>query len=130
MRTFKHVLFWVLFILFMMAAFRHQPFNDVGSPTLIPVGLLIALAYGIYSWFRGRQKFKLPPDLRFRNFKQSQQSADSDLQAHADLVSMCMGDVAKVERLIRYEQSKRPGLGRAQATRAARDRLRYDRWRS
>lgn len=130
MRIFKYVAFWVLFILFVTALVWHEPLNQVG--TVVPVGLIvclvIALVYSLFLWFRDRRNnFKLPPDLRFRNFKQSQQSADSDLQAHSDLVRMCFGDTQKVERLIRHQQSKRPGLTRAQATRMARDQLMYDR---
>lgn len=133
MRNAKSASIWIIFILFVTALLWYQPLNSVGTLITMPVGLiggfLIALAYGAYKWFQGRRKFKLPPDLRLRNFKNSQQSADADLQAHSDLVRMCFGDTQKVERLIRHEQSRRPDLTRPQATRAARDRLMHDRGR-
>lgn len=59
----------------------------------------------------------------FPNFRQAQTQAPHDLQAHSQLVSLCLGDSAKVERLIQYEIEKQPHLNRAEATRYARDRL-------
>lgn len=127
MRSTRYAIFWVLFIVIVTAYAWREPLNYVGTPVIviIPIGFLLWLLH----CERSRNKMlKRSPDLQFRKFKQSQH-ADSDLQAHADLVRMCLGDIATVERLIRYERSKHPGLGRAQATRAARDLLRHDKQR-
>lgn len=43
------------------------------------------------------------------------------------LLERCMGDVAQVERLIAYEQQRRPGLSRSAASDAAVDRWKRDR---
>lgn len=47
--------------------------------------------------------------------------------AEKQLMKRCMGDVAQVERLIAYEQQRRPGLSRAAASDAAVDRWKRDR---
>lgn len=69
--------------------------------------------------------FKPRPVTGFRNFDTATHKASHDLQAHASLVRLCGGDVAKVERLIAVQQCK--GKARAQATRDALDALLYDR---
>jgi len=43
------------------------------------------------------------------------------------LLKRCMGDAAQMERLIAYEQQRRPGLSRAAASAAAVDRWSRDR---
>ena len=125
----KYALFWIFLISVVTALFWRTPLSHVGTPLLVilPVGFLFWLLIRERS---ERKKLKRRPDLQFSNFKRSSQNADSDLQAHSDLVRMCLGDVSAVERLIRYEHSRRLGMTRAQATRAARDRLKYEKQRN
>lgn len=125
MSSWKIALFWAALIAFFTWFFRHAPLNDVGTPVLvvIPFGLILWLAIRSYS---KRSVMKLPPDLQSR-FRTSSIKAPHDLQAHSDLVRMCMGNSETVERLIQFELRKQPKLSRAQATRAARDRLANDR---
>ncbi len=49
--------------------------------------------------------------------------------AYSSLLSACMGDRAKVERLIQYELSRNRSLSRSQAVDSALASLRYDRSR-
>ena len=49
------------------------------------------------------------------------------IDVEADLLSACGGDRATMERLIRYELSRKPELGRTGATLMALSRLRADR---
>ena len=47
--------------------------------------------------------------------------------AEKQLLARCRGDAAQIERLIAYEQSRRPHLTRAAASEAALDRWTHDR---
>lgn len=128
MQNFKYVVFWLLFFVLGVAVFHDVPLNEVGKPFLIifPMGFILWIFIRSRS---NRSVFRLPPDLSSR-FHASRRQSPHDLQAHSELVSMCMGDIGAVERLIQFELRKLPGLTRAQATRAARDRLAYDRGRT
>lgn len=131
MRTFKYVLFWLLLLVLITAIFWNKPLNTVGQSVflLIPAGLIAWLAHRSA---RKKSKFKLPPNFSSRSkpsapdFKDRNQSYN-DLDAHAQLVRLCFGDLQKAERLIDYHLKKRPGINRGQATRDAVDSLLRDR---
>jgi hypothetical protein len=48
-------------------------------------------------------------------------------KAEKQLLARCRGDAAQIERLIAFEQSRRPQLSRAAASEAALDRWNRDR---
>jgi hypothetical protein len=48
-------------------------------------------------------------------------------KAEEQLLVRCRGDAAQIERLIAYEQTRRPYLSRAAASEAALDRWTHDR---
>lgn len=100
--------------------------------------IVLGLGYGIALFVQGykRQrsrssslvpsfKIKVPSKLissatRWGRFK----SARPDM--YKRLVTSCVGDKAKAERLIAYEMKRNPSLSRDQAIRSALDRLEYD----
>ncbi|MDR3412605.1 MAG: hypothetical protein P4L87_16965 [Formivibrio sp.] len=127
MQNFKYALFWVFFLLLFVLFFQFVPVGNFLK------SLLFIFPVGFIAWLFFNMKVKPSKPERslisHTNFDKSKLFAHRDLFAFSELVSMCFGDTGQVEQLISFEISKCPGISRAQATRAARDRLLYDRKR-
>lgn len=126
MQTVKFAAFWLLFLAFVAALVWHEPLNQVGTP--VHIIFPICLIYWLINKWRSRSRLKLPPNLQSR-FSGRPRSATTNQPGYADLLRMCLGDTAKAERLILFEQAKRPGITRTQAINLAADRLKYDKQR-
>lgn len=103
-------------------------FPMIGHMTPLQAFLLLIafwLAAYLFSKFL-RRSLRNGPKHRPASRAVRRPSASGEYDA---LVNMCLGDRDKVERLITYEMTRRPGLTRSQAISEAADRLRYDRSR-
>ena len=115
MQVFKYAAFWILCLVLVALAFWREPLNDVGTPYLIiiPIGYLL--------WWLSRRK----SNSSLSGFKIPKKS-----DAYSSLLTACLGDRGKAERLIAYEIRLNSRMTRDQAAKAAADRLSYDRWRN
>lgn len=100
---------------------------------LFVLAVFYAVCYWVYNYQRrsrtmGRipsYRMKHPPKVK-RVPKRTGPFKSPKPDMYKRLMTSCLGDEAKVERLIAYEQKRNSALSREQAIRAALDRLEYD----
>lgn len=85
--------------------------------------LFWAFAYAVTRWLKDRTSRSPVGSSRSRQ-KPSRKPVESDL--YSRLLTVCLGDRAKAERLIAFEQKRNPKLSRYAAIAEALDSVAYD----
>lgn len=92
--------------------------------------LFWAFAYAFNHWFKSRINSRGRSGSLFsrpRSKPVPRRPVDAD--PYSKLVGICFGDKSKADRLIAFEQSRRPGLSRLSAIQSAIDSIARDRHR-